>query len=233
MSFVVFSDFDGTITTVDTGNVIIDSAMGKVERMRLDAAILDGTITYREGNNAMWAAVRFPAFDDAITVCHANNITLDPHFPRFHALLDSLGVLPLKVVSAGLDPIVKLYLRDFSGIEIFANCCEISNDGSWRLIYVDDSPFGHDKGAPIRRLKQLFIQQGLTEQTRPLILFIGDGVSDLSAARDADVVFAKDGKDLATYCRREGITENLVLWSDFGQICQWIEKEEWKKLSRG
>ena len=42
-------------------------------------------------------------------------------------------------------------------------------------------------------------------QEKPQIVFIGDGVSDLSAAIEADIVFAKKGKDLETWCIRKGI----------------------------
>ena len=35
------------------------------------------------------------------------------------------------------------------------------------------------------------------------MFYAGDGVSDLSAARETDFLFAKKGKDLITYCVRE------------------------------
>jgi 2-hydroxy-3-keto-5-methylthiopentenyl-1-phosphate phosphatase len=36
-------------------------------------------------------------------------------------------------------------------------------------------------------------------------VFCGDGVSDISAARKADILFARNGKDLVTYCERHQI----------------------------
>ncbi|KAJ3064120.1 hypothetical protein HDU98_000147 [Podochytrium sp. JEL0797] len=214
--FVVFSDFDGTITTQDTGNVIIDSCIGTTERERLDATILDGTRSFRDANNEMWSGVRFTKFQQAIDVCVAQNVSHDPGFKRFHSILAKHNVT-LKVVSAGLTPIVELYLKGFENVEIFANTCtitEVDGQGHWTISYVDDTPSGHDKGAPIRKLKEEYKAAGLSEEERPRILFIGDGLSDLNAARDADFVFAKKGKDLETYCKREGI-ENVVIWEDF------------------
>lgn len=41
--------------------------------------------------------------------------------------------------------------------------------------------------------------------TIPLIVFIGDGVSDLPAARQADVLFARRGLHLEEYCRENDI----------------------------
>jgi len=49
------------------------------------------------------------------------------------------------------------------------------------------------------------------------LFFLGDGVSDISAAEHADVLFVKqkgDGEnDLATYCTRLGIRH--ILFTDF------------------
>lgn len=38
-----------------------------------------------------------------------------------------------------------------------------------------------------------------------IFVFCGDGVSDISAARHADVLFARNGRDLVTYCDRHQI----------------------------
>lgn len=39
----------------------------------------------------------------------------------------------------------------------------------------------------------------------PFIIFVGDGVSDLPAAREADVIFARRGLRLEEYCIENGI----------------------------
>lgn len=38
-----------------------------------------------------------------------------------------------------------------------------------------------------------------------IFVFCGDGVSDISAAKHADVLFARKDKDLEFYCKREEI----------------------------
>lgn len=48
------------------------------------------------------------------------------------------------------------------------------------------------------------------------MLYAGDGVSDLSAARESDLLFAKEGQDLVTYCEREGIP--FTTFSDWTDI---------------
>lgn len=52
------------------------------------------------------------------------------------------------------------------------------------LIFVF-SDFGHDKSLEIRPYKQL------PEGERPVMFYAGDGVSDLSAAKETDLLFAK------------------------------------------
>lgn len=37
------------------------------------------------------------------------------------------------------------------------------------------------------------------------MFYAGDGVSDLSAARESDLLFAKEGMDLVTFCARENV----------------------------
>lgn len=51
------------------------------------------------------------------------------------------------------------------------------------------------------------------------MFYAGDGVSDLSAAKETDLLFAKKGKDLVTYCDREHIPFTLF--------------EDWSTISRG
>lgn len=53
----------------------------------------------------------------------------------------------------------------------------------------------------------------------PLIIFIGDGVSDLPAAREADVLFARKGLRLEEYC-----IENNVPFTGFNSFSE-IKKE--------
>lgn len=55
------------------------------------------------------------------------------------------------------------------------------------------------------------------------MFYAGDGVSDLSAAKETDLLFAKKGKDLVTYCDREKIPFTLFDdWSDISAIVKEI-----------
>ncbi|KAJ3054080.1 hypothetical protein HK102_011578, partial [Quaeritorhiza haematococci] len=53
-SIMIFSDFDGTITTEDTGTALIDRCMGYDRRRALDHAIFEGKKTFRDAVTEMW-----------------------------------------------------------------------------------------------------------------------------------------------------------------------------------
>lgn len=88
----------------------------------------------------------------------------------------------------------------------------------WDIQYRDETPHGHDKSIALKEARKLHDN---SEGTMPLIVFIGDGVSDISAAREADIIFAKQGKDLEQWCMREGV--EYIPWKDYGEILAVLE----------
>jgi hypothetical protein len=59
--------------------------------------------------------------------------------------------------------------------------------------------FGHDKSKAIKPYA------ALPADHRPILVYCGDGVSDISAARETDLLFAKKGRDLVTHCLQENV----------------------------
>lgn len=55
-----------------------------------------------------------------------------------------------------------------------------------------------------------------------IFVFCGDGVSDISAAEHADVLFARKGKDLEFYCKRENIP--YVAFDTFADVESVVRK---------
>ncbi|KAG5912770.1 hypothetical protein E4U53_005172 [Claviceps sorghi] len=53
------------------------------------------------------------------------------------------------------------------------------------------------------------------------MFYAGDGVSDLSAARETDLLFAKADKDLVTYCETEKVP--FVTFRDWSSISQTVK----------
>ena len=129
------------------------------------------------------------------------NIKLDPHFNEFYKWSRENHV-PVIVLSSGMLPIIRALLVHLVGPE--ANDIEIvcndavdrppktkEEEGGWQLKFHDDSDFGHDKSLTIRPYREHFEEK--LNDPRPILLYAGDGVSDLSAARETDLLFAKKG----------------------------------------
>ena len=173
------------------------------------------------------------------------NIKLDPYFSDFYKWSRENDV-PVIVLSSGMTPIIRALLVHLVGpeandIEIVSNECidrppkTKNQEGGWQIQFHDDSGFGHDKSLTIRPYAKHFEER--RNEHRPTLFYAGDGVSDLSAARETDLLFAKKGhgecfrsnalrlpklisatSDLITYCEREGVP--FTVFEDWQSILE-------------
>jgi len=221
--FVVLSDWDGTITNFDSNDYLTDNlGFGQQKRRDLNIEILQGHITFRDAFRSMLESVPTP-FDECVRVLK-NNITLDPGFEEFFKWCKDNGV-PVIIVSSGMAPLIRGVLSNLIGeeyaktIDIISNEVDLKADGSWSIKFRHpDSGFGHDKSQAILPYREL--------THRPTLFFFGDGVSDMSAARHADVLFVKNDKpegqnDLAAYVKKEGIKH--ILFKEFSDALPIVQ----------
>lgn len=188
----------------DSGHVLFDSfGCGAAQRNILDEQIKSGERSFREVSEDMWASLNVP-FEDGFVVLE-KSLEIDPGFQEFHKWCIK-ETIPFNVISAGLKPILRRILDGALGeenakhIDIVANDATISQDGSqWKPVWRHDTELGHDKARSINEYREIADQQANGEEV-PLIVFIGDGVSDLPAANQADVLFARRGLHLEEYC---------------------------------
>ena len=61
------------------------------------------------------------------------------------------------------------------------------------------------------------------------MFYAGDGVSDLSAARESDLLFAKEGMDLVTFCARENVP--FTTFKDWSSIKSKVQEIVAGKIS--
>ncbi|KAL5341454.1 2,3-diketo-5-methylthio-1-phosphopentane phosphatase [Aspergillus crustosus] len=230
---VCFSDFDGTIFMQDTGHVLFDNlGCGEERRRILDEQIKSGERSFREVSEEMWGSLRVP-FEDGFELMQ-KELEIDPGFHDFHLFCLANGV-DFNVISAGLKPILRKVLDTFLGeaeaasIEIVANDAQIKDDGSeWKPIWRHDTQLGHDKALSIKEGRALAAEEDGGEI--PLIVFIGDGVSDLPAAREADVLFARRGLRLEEYCIENKIPYfGFDSFSDIRKQVEALMKEDQEK----
>jgi len=234
---ICFSDFDGTIFMQDTGHVLFDNfGCGEKQREVLDEQIKTGERSFREVSEEMWGSLNV-SFDDGFSIMK-NHLDIDVDFQKFHQYCIDQDI-PFNVISAGLKPVLRKVLDTFLGekesahIAIVANDAEITADGSeWKPVWRHDNELGHDKAISMTEARQQ-AEMECEDGTIPLIVFIGDGVSDLPAAREADVLFARRGLRLEEYCVENKIS--YIAYDTFADIQREIErlKEEDEKATGG
>ena len=188
----VFTDFDGTITTIDTLNFLATRLGAGTEAFReSERQLREGRLTEREAIALGVSAIRRP-FSEAAAILRAE-VPIDPDFAPFARWCAAKGV-PLTVISGGFEEIIALYVtpEEFPGLQVCANRLR---PGTWECCFRDHSPYGHDKAAALREARTRGRQT----------VMIGDGMSDEGPAAIADLVFARRGRALATHCRQRGI----------------------------
>lgn len=197
--FIFFTDFDGTITTRDSNDFMTDTVgYGQEKRKQGNKDTLLGTTSFRDSFQGMMDSVKKP-YNECIQYL-LDNIKLDPGFKEFHTYAAKNNI-PIVVLSSGMEQIIKTLLKHLIGdassdIQVVSNHAApregsgsnwMDVEGAWKIVFHDESHFGHDKSIEIRQYS------ALPESERPTMFYAGDGVSDLSAAKETDLLFAKKG----------------------------------------
>ncbi|KAI0010947.1 HAD-like domain-containing protein [Xylariaceae sp. FL0662B] len=215
---IFFTDFDGTITLHDSNDWMTDNLGFGVElRKQGNSDVLYGKRTFRDSFQEMMDSVKTP-----YNVCIQKlleAVKLDPHFKEFFVWAKANNV-PIVVLSGGMQPIIRALLGHLVGekevleMQIVSNDVKpkngksINEEDGWDIDFHDASDFGHDKSLEIKPYAAL--------PERPILFYAGDGVSDLSAAKETDLLFAKAGRDLVTYCENEKVP--FTTFHDFSDI---------------
>jgi 2,3-diketo-5-methylthio-1-phosphopentane phosphatase len=212
---LILCDFDGTISTVDTGVAVIE-ALDLAEAWEVEYQWRRGEISSMECMRRQWGMVNLTPEQMYELV---DGLTLDPDFPRFVELVRERQAA-LVVLSDGLDfyidrLLAAIGLQTIPGhqspqadheIRLFANHARVTPDGiEIEFPYrAECAQCGNCKTAHLFRLRRGYART----------LYLGDGHSDLCAARFADLVFARDA--LAEDCRQSG--RPYVPFTSFAEV---------------
>jgi len=201
-SLAVFSDFDGTIAHPDTLNFLVERFAGPEFRQEIGRQIVSGQTSLRDAIQQEVGVIQGSL--EEVLAFLKRHIAVDKSFPIF-ARWCFRHRIPLTVLSGGMRQVIESLLRPYHlpGLRILANDVKIESD-RWRLEFLDNTHWGHDKGAVVHEAKK----------AGHLTVFLGDGLSDRGAAVEADVVFAKAG--LALFCQDKGIP--FRQFSNFSEV---------------
>ncbi len=192
-ALAIFVDYDGTITDVDTFDLLVRSTAGDAAWESIETDFEAKRITLREALQREAALLRISQHEAfAIIEAHAH---IDASFAAFVTTAREHGAT-VNVVSSGLRQVIEPALaRIGADVPVFANDVIFDRNG-WRMTFLDDSANGHDKAARVRAARDLGSRT----------VYIGDGISDFAAALEADERFAKAGRALERFCRERKLS---------------------------
>lgn len=186
--WIVVCDFDGTISTVDATDRLLE-VYADPEWLRIEQEWKDGSIGSRECLGRQVALLRA---DLTQIEALADTVAIDPHFNSFADFCER-ELIELVIVSDGLDRVIARILdrHGLGQLPVYANALLVSEGGGAHRMLSPHQNSDCCAGAGTCKCAVVsdFEGDGASE---PLILFVGDGQSDFcAAARMADVVAAK------------------------------------------
>ncbi len=210
-----FIDFDGTISTVDVVDLILERFASEEWKV-VEKEWAEGKIGSRECLSRQIALVNAGQEDVRRLL---SKVEVDPYFEEFLKQARGLSI-PATVVSDGFDFSIQEILKRSIESSLLENLPVYCNRLEWsagkpKAVFNGDSPCEHGcANCKPRVLKQL-------TDSHDFVVFIGDGLSDRFAARSADLTFAK-GK-LLQFCQDNQIKHKP--YTNFKDIKQWMESE--------
>lgn len=209
----VFSDFDGTIAEKDMiGRILMQFYPKQAEP--IIEQVNRREIGIRSGVEQLFALIPSAKFAEVRDFA-VESTRLRQGFGEFVEYTQKADI-PLKVVSGGFDFFVEPALAQFaSKLEIYCNQIDASEEF---LKVVWSHPCDETCSRDCGLCKPTILHRFKPEF--PYQVLIGDGVTDLAAALEADFVFARDR--LLAQCQRQGLRH--APFDTFYDIINYFEK---------
>lgn len=203
---LVQCDFDGTITEKDVSILLLD-AFAEGDWQAVNKDYMDGKITVGKFNETVFGMVK--ASKEVMLDYIKDRAIIREGFQNFVVVCEEMGIR-IVIVSNGLDFYIKKILKDhkLGKIEYHAAETRFHPDGL-KVKYIGPDGTIVDSG-----FKDKYVDYHL--QAGYQVIYIGDGTSDLSAARNCHQVFATE--NLLGHCRRTGL--DCIPFSSFVEITQ-------------
>jgi 2,3-diketo-5-methylthio-1-phosphopentane phosphatase/HAD superfamily hydrolase (TIGR01509 family) len=180
----------------------------------IDRDFCEGKIGSKEAYSRIAKIVK--GDKEAILSFIRSHSDIDPYFASFYHDCREKGI-DLKIVSDGLDFYIKtiLEIHRLSEIPFYANCTRLIKGEGMELSF----PYLNEECGLCGTCKKRLLQ--IHRKEYDCILFVGNGLSDRCAAREADFVFAKSS--LYTYCIDQDIPCHF--FENFHDILEDLEKQ--------
>ncbi len=180
---IIFTDFDGTITKIDTLNMVLDKFASKNWR-EIEDRVTAGKLEEKKALQAEFDLVNVPLKN--VLKYIKEYVEIDLTFLDFAKWCTNKNI-NLIVLSGGFSEFIKIVFSKFgiTDIPFYSNSINVKNS-KWTVI-----------PSPIKKIKNLCNHcktQHLTQAKKSgcKIVYIGDGNTDRCPAENADIIFAKD-----------------------------------------
>ena len=207
----VFFDFDNTITPFDVVDSIVETFSVNKNWQDFEAAWKKGRIGSKDCLSGQLRSVRI---DKKGLDRYLAGIKVDPYFKKIIALLRKNGVKPV-IVSDSFLYFIRSILRNngIKDIKILSNTIKLSRG---RLI--PSFPHQHDSCTICGNCKTGHLAKG--RSVEKVIVYIGDGLSDLCPSKNSDIVFAKGS--LKKYLLKEG--KPFISFNDLKDVYNFMRR---------
>jgi 2,3-diketo-5-methylthio-1-phosphopentane phosphatase/HAD superfamily hydrolase (TIGR01509 family) len=213
MKRLILCDFDGTISVRDMGYVLLNRfSSGDWEA--IDRDFCEGKIGSKEAYDRIAKIIK--GDEKSVLRFIREHSNIDPHFISFYHECHEKGI-DVKIISDGFDFYIKtiLEIHHLSEIPFYANCGQFLGEEGMEVSF----PHFNEECGLCGTCKKKLVQ--IHRQEYDSIFFVGNGLSDRCAAREADFVFAKGS--LYTYCIDQNITCHF--FENFHEILSDLEKQ--------
>jgi 2-hydroxy-3-keto-5-methylthiopentenyl-1-phosphate phosphatase len=212
---LILCDFDGTITTQDVTNYLLDHFTGRGWREAVLPRYWAGELNHFQLMQQSYAFLK-TAEAELLTV--TREVKFRANFENFVAYCREKKY-DLSVVSGGLD----FYIRSFlpPGLPFYSYRGHFDPAGSNWQVLLPEWPVVNLAGGEDVKVRVLEELKKEHPQDHPVV-FIGDGRNDGPVARLADLVFAVKGTKLAEICAARG--QKCVEFEDFAEVIAALDK---------
>lgn len=207
----VFFDFDNTITPFDVLDSIVETFSVNKKWQDFEAAWKKGRIGSKDCLSGQLRSVRVEkkGLDRYLA-----GIRVDPYFKKIITLLKKNGVKPV-IVSDSFLYFIRSILRNngIKDVKILSNIIKLSRG---RLIPF--FPHQHDSCTICGNCKTGHLAKG--RSVEKVIIYVGDGLSDLCPSKNSDIVFAKG--NLKKYLLKEG--KPFISFNDLKDVYNFMRR---------
>jgi 2-hydroxy-3-keto-5-methylthiopentenyl-1-phosphate phosphatase len=209
---VVFCDFDGTITAIETFAGMLKEFAPDLSA-KLMPQMYDRTLTLREGVRQLLESIPSSRYSEILAYAADKPIR-----PGLEALLDFLDTqnIPFIIISGGIWGMVKEVLSRHGVLERVTaiSAVEIDTRQEYLKVYSD-----YEGDTELVAKVQVMAKYPAQET-----IAIGDSLTDINMALKADLVFARDR--LIDYLESEN--KPYIPWNDFFEIRDRLA-EKWER----